>query len=142
MLQLHPSSRLLLHPRRGNRYTLPHSAVNSLESQYSPNLFFSIKAVNSDSNGVIPFIVRTHWGYTQWSKLTFSFLAEGSSQVEAGYYQIDTGSLSSCNSGKTIAAFIPLSSQSSALTSAITFLNGFEISSIAVNSSYLTPFEV
>lgn len=117
-------------------------SVNSLESQYSANLFFSVKAVNSDSNGVIPFIIRTHWGYTQWTKLTFSFLAEASSQIEAGYYQIDTASLSSCNSGKSIVAFIPLSSQNAALSSAITFLSGFEISSVAVNSSYVTPFEV
>ena len=117
-------------------------SVNSLESQYSANLFFSIKAVNSDSNGVIPFIIRTHWGYTQWTKLTFSFLAEASSQIEAGYYQIDTASLSSCNSGKSIVAFIPLTSQNAALSSAITFLSGFEISSVAVNSSYVTPFEV
>lgn len=39
-------------------------------------------------------------------------------------------------------AFIPLSSQSSALSTAVSFLNGFEVSSVAVNSSYLTPFEV
>jgi cysteine-rich repeat protein len=98
--------------------------------------------VNSDSNGVIPFIIRTHWGYTQWTRISFSFLAEGSSQIEAGYYQIDTASLSSCNSGKSIAAFIPLTSQNPALSAALTFLNGFEISSVSVNASYLTPFEV
>lgn len=115
-------------------------AVSDLQSAYSPSLFFSVKAIASDSNGIIPFVVRTHWGYTQWSKITFSFLAEGSSQLEAGYYQIDTGSLSSCSSTKSIAAFIPLVNQNAASTSALTFLNGFEISSLAVNSSYLTPF--
>ena len=113
-----------------------------MESQYSPNLFFSIKAVNSDSNGVIPFVVRTHWAYTRWTRLVFSFIAEASSQIEAGYYQIDTASLSSCCSGKQISAFIPFASQSSSFSSALTFLNGFEVSSITVNSSYLTPFEV
>ena len=46
-----------------------------------------------------------------------------------------------CISGKSIVAFIPLSSQSIALSSAVTFLSGFEISSVSVNSSYLTPFE-
>lgn len=119
---------------------ISNAAVNDFQSQYSPNLFFSIKAVSSDNNGIIPFVVRTHWGYTQWSKITFSFLAEGSSQIEAGYYQIDTASLSSCISGKSIVAFIPFASQNAALTKALTFLNGFEISSISVNSSYLTPF--
>lgn len=34
-------------------------AVNDFESQYSPSLFFFIKAVFSQSNSVIPFIVRT-----------------------------------------------------------------------------------
>lgn len=121
-------------------YLLFYAAVNNLESQYSPNLFFSIKAINSDNFGVIPFVVRTHWGYTSWTKITFSFLAETSSQIEAGYYQLDTGSLSSCNSGKSIVAFLPFINRNISGNTAITFLNGFEISSIAVNSSYLTPF--
>lgn len=56
-------------------------AVSGLESQYSSSLFFSIKAVASDSNTVIPFVVRTQWGYTRWTKLTFSFLAEASAQI-------------------------------------------------------------
>ena len=131
-----------MYSRSGYWYLKSYSGVSDLQSAYSPSLFFSVKAIASDSNGIIPFVVRTHWGYTQWSKITFSFLAEGSSQLEAGYYQIDTGSLSSCSSTKSIAAFIPIVSQNAASTSALTFLNGFEISSLAVNSSYLTPFEV
>lgn len=91
---------------------------------------------------MIPFIVRTQWGYTQWSRITFSFLAESSSQIEAGYYQIDTGSLSNCYSGKDIIAFLPFVNQNINAVNALTFLNGFEISSISVNSSYLTPYEV
>jgi hypothetical protein len=70
-------------------------------------------------------VVRTHWGYTQWSKISFSFLAEGSPQIEAGYYQIDTATLSSCISGKSIVAFIPFVNQNPDCTKAITFLNGF-----------------
>jgi hypothetical protein len=115
-------------------------AVSDFQSQYSPHLFFSIKAVNSDSTGVIPFIVRTHWGYTQWTKLTFSFFAEASDQLDAGYYQLDTASLSACYSGKNIIGFLPFSGQAIAGGVALTFLSGFEISSVAVNSSYLTPF--
>lgn len=101
-----------------------------------------MKTTSSDGRTVIPFVVRTHWGYTRWTKISFSFLAEASGQIEAGYYQIDTGSLSSCISGKSIVAFIPLSSQDPALSSAITFLSGFEVSSVSVNSTYLSPFEV
>jgi hypothetical protein len=56
-------------------------AVNDLQSQYSANLFFSVKAVASDSNAVIPFVIRTQWAYTQWTKLTFSFIAEVSAQI-------------------------------------------------------------
>lgn len=81
--------------------------------------------MGSDGKTVIPFVVRTQLGYTRWTRISFSFFAESSSQIEAGYYQIDTGSLSSCISGKSIVAFIPLSSQNIALSSAITFLSGF-----------------
>ena len=62
--------------------------------------------------------------------------------MEVGYYQIDTGTLSACSSGKDIAAFIPFSGANQAVNAGLTFLNGYEISSIAVNSSYLTPYEV
>lgn len=62
--------------------------------------------------------------------------------MEVGYHQIDTGTLSACLSGKDIAAFIPFSGPNRAVNAALTFLNGYEISSIAVNSSYLTPYEV
>lgn len=98
--------------------------------------------MNSDSNSVIPFIVRTHWGYTKWSKITFSFLAEASNQLDAGYYQIDTASLSACFSGKEIVAYIPFTSCSVKSPKALTFLNGFEVTSIGVNNTYNTPFEV
>jgi hypothetical protein len=116
--------------------------VNNFQSASSNNLFFSIKAVNSDSNGVIPFIVRTQWGYTRWSRITFSFIAEVTPQINAGYYQIDTATLSACFSGKEIIAFIPFTQCTINAPKALTFINGFEISSINVNATYLTPFEV
>lgn len=56
-------------------------AVNDLNSQYSPNIFFSVKAVASDSDSIIPFVIRTQWGYTRWTRITFSFLAEISNQI-------------------------------------------------------------
>jgi hypothetical protein len=120
----------------------PHSAISQLQSQYSPNLFFSIKVAASSNLYTIPFIVRTHWAYTRWSKITFSFVAEAARQVEAGYFQVDTSTLSSCGSGKEIVAFLPIRDQNAAMTKGMTFLNGFEISSLASNASALTPFEV
>jgi cysteine-rich repeat protein len=115
--------------------------VTHLESKPTNNLFFSIKAVNSDSNGVIPFVVRTHWGYTRWAKITFYFLAEASDLVQAGYYQVDTATLSACISGKQIVAFIPTACKSTQWQ-ALTFLNGFEISSLSSKGTFLTPYEV
>lgn len=112
-----------------------------MESAPSNNLFFSIKAVNSDSFGVIPFVVRTHWGYTKWTKLTFSFLASASDKIAAGYYQVDTATLSSCISGKQIFAFIPTNLGSNKWI-AQTFLNGFEITSVNPKNTYFTPYEV
>jgi hypothetical protein len=86
------------------------SAVYELESQYSPDQFFSIKPIRSDSNGVIPFVVRTHWKYTSWTKISFTWLAEDMDNLEAGYYQVDTGSLSGCVSGKDIHILLPFRS--------------------------------
>ena len=123
-------------------YEFYNLAVNNLLSVSGNNLFFSIKALSSDSNGVIPFVVRTQWGYTRWSRISFSFLAEASSQLDAGYYQVDTASLSACFSGKEIVAFIPFISSTIKSPRALTFINGFEVSSVSVNSSYSTPFEV
>lgn len=56
-------------------------AVSDLQSQASQHLFFSVKAVSSDNFGVIPFVIRTQWGYSRWTRITFSFIAEVSSQI-------------------------------------------------------------
>lgn len=90
---------------------------------------------------MIPFIVRTQWGYTRWSLISFSFFAETSDRIVSGYYQIDTATLSSCFSGKQIIAFIPTDCKDSSFK-ALTFLNGFEVSSLSPKGTYLTPFEV
>ena len=41
-----------------------------------------------------------------------------------------------------MGAFIPFKNAKNHHTSALTFLHGFEISSVAMNASYNTPFEV
>ena len=41
-----------------------------------------------------------------------------------------------------MGAFIPFKNPKNTYTTALTFLHGFEISSISVNSSYMTPYEV
>lgn len=112
-----------------------------MESAPSNNLFFSIKALNSDSNGVIPFVVRTHWGYTRWSKISFYYLAEASDLVNAGYYQVDPATLSACTSGKQIIAYIPTECRGNDWK-ALTFLNGFEISSVNPNGNFNTPYDL
>lgn len=125
VLQLHSQKPLQLHSEHRHRYFPSYLAINDLQSQYSQNLFFSVKAVYSENNGVIPFAVRTQWAYTQWTKITFSFLAEVSSQIEAGYYQINTGSLGSCCSSKAVYAFIPFMNQNIPGNQVLTFLSGF-----------------
>lgn len=61
--------------------------------------------------------------------------------MEAGYYQVDTGTLSSCSKvSKAISAFLPVLNSQINGAKAVTFLSGFEISSITINSTYLTPF--
>ena len=99
-------------------------AAYDFESAASKNLFFSIKAINSDSNGVIPFILRTHWGYTRWNKISFFFLAETTDLIMSGYYQVDTATLSACISGKQIIAFIPTACKTNSWK-ALTYLSGF-----------------
>ena len=59
----------------------------------------------------------------------------------AGYYQIDTATLSACITGKQIIAFIPTDCKGPNWK-AVTVLNGFEISSVAAKTNFNTPFEV
>jgi len=85
--------------------------------------------------------VRTHWAYTKWTKINFFFLAEASDLIQAGYYQIDTATLSACMSGKQIVAYIPTQCKSDQWK-ALTYLNGFEISSVNPKGTFFTPYEV
>ena len=91
---------------------------------------------------MLTFVIRTQNAYTRWNRIKFNFIAEATAQIEAGYYQVDTGSLSGCCEGKDIMAFLPLISQVGPNPQALTFLSGFEMASMQYNSSYATPYEV
>ena len=56
---------------------------------------------------MIPFAIRTQWHYTRWTKISFSFLAEDREDIDSGYYQIDSGLLSGCGSGKEVRVLLP-----------------------------------
>lgn len=75
-------------------------AVHDFEADSTNNLFHYIKPLQTDSLAFIPFVIRTQWAYTRWTKIIFSFLAEDRMDIESGYYQIDSGLLASCISGK------------------------------------------
>ena len=115
------------------------AAVYDLQSQYSADQFFSIKPVRSDSFGIIPFVIRTHWKYTSWTKLSFSFIAEDRDNIEAGYYQVDSGALAGCVAGKDIHVLLPFRTNFKGSIKALTFLHGFEITSNKVFGSN-SPF--
>ena len=76
-------------------YTMPYYSHNKLgvaiamqkfESNYSPDLYFSVKPLMAEISTIIPFVIRTQWKYTTWSKFSFQFLVESRIDIEAGYY--------------------------------------------------------
>ena len=71
-------------------------SVHDFESQPSRNMFFFIKPTQTDSLSSFPLVVRTQWSYTSWIQIGFTFLAEDRNDIETGYYQVDSGSLSGC----------------------------------------------
>ena len=100
-------------------YSLPYAfntppdvaiSVHSFDADPSNHLFFFIKAIHSDSLSFLPFVVRTQWPYTQWTQISFTFLAEDRNDIEAGYYQVDTGPLSGCETGKNVDILLPFRS--------------------------------
>ena len=100
-------------------YSLPYAfstvpevaiAVHDFESEPSRNIFFFIKPLRTEVTAAIPFVVRTQWTYTAWVHISFSFIAEDRVDIETGYYQIDSGSLSSCDVGKQIQVLLPFRS--------------------------------
>jgi hypothetical protein len=121
-----------------------NAAVHDFEARASNDLFFSIKPVQSDSLTSIPFLIRTHWRYTYWTKIAFSFLAEDRRDFESGYYQVDTGSLGNCDAGKSIQVILPFRriGLQSGFINHMLFLHGFEVSSQRYSADTMSPFEV
>lgn len=100
MLQLFATLLVSGSSRSSCGYLSNNEAVSDFESRVSNHLYFSIKPLQADTPNYIPFLVRTQWRYTYWIKITFSFLAEDRSDIEANYYQIDSGNLGNCYTGK------------------------------------------
>ena len=50
--------------------------VHDFEAEKSTSLFYYIKPLNTDSLAFVPFVIRTQWLYTRWTKISFSFIAE------------------------------------------------------------------
>lgn len=133
-------------------YSLPYSfntvpdvalSVYSFETEPTNNLFFFVKPIRTDSLSFLPFVVRTLWPYTQWNLITFSFLAEDRIDIEAGYYQIDSGPLSGCENGKSIDVLLPfrkIFNHGSQIQHSV-FLHGFEIATVKIDANSRSPFE-
>ena len=116
--------------------------MHDFESRPTNELFFSVKPIESQSLGNVPFLVRTQWRYTYWNKIVFSFLAEDRKDLEASYYQVDAGALGGCGSGKSIQVLLPfrrLGLQPGKINHNL-FLHGFEISAQKYGDNSYSPF--
>ena len=134
-------------------YSLPYSfdrvpsiaiSVHDFEAEPSNGLYFFIKPIHSESLSFVPIVIRTQWSYTQWTHITFSFLAEDRDDIESGYFQIDSGYLSSCDSEKSISAVLPFRNSYSQGVEVHhnVFLHGFEIASSKNPDGTHSPFEL
>lgn len=92
----------------------------------------------------IPFQIRTQWKYTIWVKITVNFLAETRTDMEASYYQQDTGVVSGCGDTKAQALLLPLRGRFDIAKplGVRVFLNGFEISTQPTTQNINTPYEI
>lgn len=117
--------------------------ISDFEAKATTDLFFSIKPLQTGLT-YVPFLIRTHWKYTQWNKITFNFIAEDRRDFESGYYQIDTGALGGCDAGKNIQVIMPFRSIGlvPGQINYNLFLHGFEISSMKYTNDALSPFEI
>jgi hypothetical protein len=115
-------------------YTLPQPfqskpgvaiAVRHIEAQPTMDLFFSVRSTKGDSLTTIDFLIRTQWKYTQWTKISVSFVAENIAGIEANFFNIDTTSLAGCSTTKQVNLILPFRTQGFTPVKALTFLNGF-----------------
>jgi len=119
-------------------------AVNNFDSEASNGLYFYIKSLKTSSLISVPFIVRTQWPYTKWNQISFSFVIEDRTDLESGYYQIDSGPLAGCDNGKSVDILLPFRtyfSQGKQIHYNL-FLHGFEISTSVVNGNNRSPYEI
>lgn len=72
-------------------------AIKSLEAQVTNDIFFSVRYTKSDKLTSVDFLIRTQWKYTQWTIISFSFVAEDLANIEANSFNIDTASLAGCS---------------------------------------------
>ena len=120
-----------------------YSAIHDFEAQQTDDLFFSVKPYKTESLNSVPLLVRTYWKYTSWRKISFSILAEDRHDVEAGYYQIDSGALGNCEPGKNIQVLMPFRNiQYRENFQHNLFLHGFEISTQYYSEQSQSPFEI
>lgn len=84
------------------------------------------------------------WGYTQWTKIAFSFIAEDRHDFESGYYQIDSGLLAGCSSGKEIRVLLPFRTSFVSYIDIkhLLFLHGFEITTMPFSENRRSPYEI
>ena len=105
-------------------------------------MFFYIKPGRYNSTTSVPFILRTLWEISRWTQITFNFIAEDRSDIEAGYYQVDSGDLAGCHNGESVDILLPFKNAFAvgANLKQLTFLHGYEISTVAKVPSGRTPF--
>lgn len=116
-------------------------AVRQMQALATMDVFFSVRSVKSDLLTSIAFLIRTQWKYTNWIKISVSFLAEDMSSIEANFFNIDTTSLAGCGQARDVRVLLPFRTPNFQAVKALTFLNGFEISS-STTSNGNTPYEV
>ena len=105
------------------------------------DIFFSVRTTKSDKLTAIDFLIRTQWKYTTWTMISFSFIAEDQSGIEANFFSIDTTALAGCSTSNIVNVILPFKVQGFAAVKTLTFLHGFEVTSV-MNSGSNSPFEV
>jgi hypothetical protein len=110
----------------------------------SNHLYLSIKPLAIQEKTKLSFLIHTNWRYSQWQKITYSFLAEDRDDIKSGYMQVDSAGLGACGSGKKITVFVgfnqPLDPRRDFDIKHSIFLTGFEISTRRFVEDSRSPF--
>jgi len=112
-------------------------AIRHMESSASMDLFFSVRSTKTDLLTILSFLIRTQWKYTQWIKLSVTFLAEDQTNIEANFFNVgnlnnnlDTSNLAGCSNSKEMRVLLPFKTQNFSPIKVLTFINGFELSTV------------